>query len=113
MPSILPALTEERTACRPETREERRKRERLKVCLPVHIRPLGRSQIQEVATTLDITRHGLCFTTSRDHYSLGMSLFLTFPYSSASLVRKEYLGEVVRVDHLPSGGHAVAVQFHP
>jgi hypothetical protein len=42
-----------------------------------------------------------------------MSLLLTFPYSPASAARREYLGEIVRVDLLADGAKAVAVQFHP
>jgi PilZ domain-containing protein len=112
MSNVLPSPLLERTACRPETHQERRRRERLRVCLPVYVRRLDQSE-QEVATTVDITRHGLRFTTSRDHYSRGMSLLLTFPYSFGNLVRKEYLGEIVRVDDLNEGGRAVAVQFRP
>lgn len=115
MSHVLSGPLLERSGCRSETHEERRKRERLKVSLPIHVRPLDRSeqQIAEVAMTVDITRHGLYFATSRDHYQLGMSLFLTFPYCRSTLLRKEYVGQVVRVDTLANGGRAVAVRFQP
>jgi hypothetical protein len=114
MSNVLLTRISEGTASNCETGNERRTRERLKICLPVHIRSIGPSQqqIEEAATTLDLNRHGLCFTTSRDRYHVGMRLLLTFPYSSSTLDRKEFVGEVVRVDQLPSSGRAVAVQFH-
>ena len=62
-----------------ETQEERRKQYRLKICRPVHIRILDtEKQIQEDTTTLDISGYGFCFATSRNHYQLGMPLFLRF-----------------------------------
>ena len=96
-----------------DRRNERRTLERLKISVPVHIRSIEPSEhaILEAATTIDVNRHGLCFSTLRDHYHLGMSLCLTFPYSSPVTVRKEFVGNVVRVDSLPNGGRSVAVQF--
>ena len=109
MSNVFPAPSEERTACRSETGQERRRRERLRVCLPVFVRRLDHSQA-EIATTLDITRHGLRFKTSKDHYFPRMPLLVTFPYSGLNFVRKEYFGEIVRVEQV-NGGKAVAVKF--
>jgi hypothetical protein len=77
------------------------------------IRPLDRlrQQIKELSITVDINRHRVCFDTSRNHYQLGMSLFLAFPYSTLTLVRNECLAEVLRVDPLPNRRHAKVVQF--
>jgi len=96
-----------------DRRNERRILERSKISLPVHIRSIGPSEhaILEAATTLDMNRHGLCFSTLQDHYHLGMSLCLTFPYSSPVMVRRELVGNVVRVDSLPNGRRSVAVRF--
>ena len=112
MRNLLAPIDNRSASCQ-DNGKERRTRERLKICLPVHIRPLRPSEQQtgEAATTMDFNRHGLCFATSRNHYQVGMSLFLTFPYSPSTLVRKEYAGEVVRVEELPNGHRAVAVQF--
>lgn len=110
MSNLFPIPSEERTGCPPETAQERRRRERLRVCLPVFVCRLDQSH-PEVTTTVDITRHGLRFTTSKAHYSVGTSLLVTFPYSGMNFVRKEYLSEVVRVDQV-NGGNAVAVKFH-
>lgn len=102
-----------RTSFENDRRNERRTLERLKISVPVHVRSIDPSEraILEAATTIDVNRHGLCFSTSRDHYQVGMSLCMTFPYSSPVMVRKEFVGKVVRVDSLPNGGRCVAVQF--
>ncbi len=113
MQNVLPVSFGVRTSFESERAQERRARERLKVSVPVHIRSIDPSEhaILEAATTLDVNRHGLCFSTSRDHYQVGMSLCLTFPYSSPVTVRREFMGKVVRVDSLPNGRRSVAVQF--
>jgi PilZ domain len=113
MHSALPLLVHERTTFENDRRNERRTLERLKISVPVHVRSIDPSEraILEAATTIDVNRHGLCFSTSRDHYHVGMSLCMTFPYSSPVMVRKEFVGNVVRVDSLPNGGRSVAVQF--
>lgn len=111
MSNVFPAPTQ-RLSCSAGNAQERRRRERLRVRLPVYVRRLDHSHA-EVAMTVDITRHGLCFSTSKDHYAPGMGLYLTFPYSPENKVRKEYFGEVVRVDDLGSRGCAVAVRFRP
>jgi hypothetical protein len=53
-----------------DRRNERRTLERSKISLPVHIRSIDPSEhaILEAATTLDVNRHGLCFSTLRDHW---------------------------------------------
>ena len=113
MHSALPLLAHAHTSFENDRRKERRTLERLKISVPVHVRSLDPSDhaILEAATTINVNRHGLCFSTSRDHYQVGMSLCLTFPYSSPVMVRKEFVGNVVRVDSLPNGCRSVAVQF--
>ena len=107
MSNVLLVPAEGHTASEHHSREERRKRERVKAPLPVHVRLLDQP-VEELTKTLDITRYGLCFTTSRDHYRLGMPLFLTLPYCAGSV---RCLSEVVRVGGLPNGSRAVAVRF--
>ena len=113
MHNVLPLLVHVRTSFENDRRNERRTLERLKISVPVHVRSIDPSEhaILEAATTINVNRHGLCFSTSRDHYQVGMSLCLTFPYSSPVTVRKEFVGNVVRVDSLPNGRRSVAVQF--
>jgi hypothetical protein len=113
MHSALPLLAHAHGSFENDRLNERRTLERLKISVPVHVRSIEPSEhaILEAANTIDVNRHGLCFSTSRDHYHVGMSLCMTFPYSSPVMVRKEFVGNVVRVDSLPNGGRSVAVQF--
>src|SRR5579863_1259551 len=105
-----PLSIDGRSAFENDSSKERRTQERFKIVLPIHVRSIKLSEdaILEATTTLDVNRHGLSFSTSRDHYQLGMSLSLTFPYSSTVMARKEFVGYVVRVGSLPSGGRSVA-----
>lgn len=107
MNNVLTAPAEGHTASERNSREERRKRQHVKIPVPVHIRLLDQLD-EEVTKTLDITRNGLCFTSSRDYYSLGMPLFLTLPNSDGSV---RCLSEVVNIEVLPNGRRAVAVRF--
>jgi hypothetical protein len=113
MQNVLPRSIRAHTTFENDRRDERRTLERLKVSVPVHVRSIDPSEhaILEAATTIDVNRRGLCFSTLRDHYHVGMSLSLTFPYSSPTMVRKEFVGSVVRVDSLPNGGWCIGVQF--
>jgi hypothetical protein len=113
MHNVLPRSIHAHTTFENDNCNERRALERLKISLPVHIRSVHPTEhaILEATTTIDVNRHGLCFSTPRDNYNVGMSLSLTFPYSSPIMVRKEFVGSVVRVDSLPNGGWCVAVQF--
>ena len=107
MSNVLVVPVEGHTASEHHGREERRKRVRVKLPLAVHVRILDRP-VEEVAKTLDISRYGLCFTTSGDHYRPGMPLLLTLPCCAGSV---RCLSEIVRVRVLPNGSCAVAVRF--
>src|ERR1700747_1351070 len=102
MPSALPLVAHAHTSFENDRRYERRTLERLKISVPVHVRSIDPSEraLLEAATTIDVNRHGLCFSTSRDHYHVGMSLCMTFPYSSPVTVRKEFVGTVARAASL-------------
>jgi hypothetical protein len=92
---------------------ERRRRERLTLCLGARIQPLHPEQqgFEEVTGTLDFNRNGLCFLTLLRHYYVGMALLVTVPYSSVAPVSKEYHAQVVRIDSRSDGSQAVAVRF--
>lgn len=113
MHNALPLLIHAHSPFESDRLNERRTLVRLKISVPVHVRSIDPSEraILEAATAIDVNRHGLCFSTSRDHYQVGMSLCLTFPYASPVMVRKEFVGKVVRVDSLPNGGRSVGVQL--
>jgi len=76
---------------------------------PVHVRALDQP-VEETATAFNIDCDGLSFTSSRNHYSLEMPLFLSLSNSAGSV---RYLGEVVGIEVLPNGSRAIAVRFAP
>ena len=93
---------------------ERRRRLRTRISAPVRVRAnAGSLQHAEVCTTVDASRDGLLFTTSRQDYSRGMDLAITFPYSGAAGgVQHERTANVVRVFEMPEGRMGVGIRFH-
>jgi CheY-like chemotaxis protein len=93
---------------------ERRRRLRTKISAPVRVRAnSGSMQHAEVCTTVDASRDGLLFTTSRQDYSPGMDLAITFPYSGAAGgVQHERTATVARVFEMPEGRMGVGIRFH-
>ena len=69
---------------------------------------------EEIATTTNVSQHGIYFVTQRDVYRKGTKLRVTMPYHSPfSPQNYEYLGQVARVDDLGSGQKGIAVRFLP
>ena len=93
-------------------RHDRRRKERLKLSLPVHIRPFDArfSEVEDVAEVIDFPRDGIYFRTSMPHYLMGMRLIATFPYGDKASVRRRFLTSVVRLEHRDDGIHGVAVR---
>jgi hypothetical protein len=89
-----------------------RRRQRLKISLPAHVRPFdGRyGDIEDVAQVIDFTRDGLFFRTGMPHYYVGMRLIVTFPYGDKVSAHRRMLTTIVRVDHFDDGTRGVAVR---
>src|SRR2546427_8728446 len=91
---------------------ERRRQLRLKFSRPVRVGSEAKyGHVEEVRTTLNVSRDGLYFTTSLEHYSVGMLLKVTFPYSPVDPIKTEEIGEVVRVERLADGRMGIAIKF--
>ncbi|HTZ74713.1 MAG TPA: response regulator [Candidatus Aquilonibacter sp.] len=92
---------------------ERRRRKRAKISAQVHVRASNSTTaFEEVCTSVDVSRDGLLFTTTRPSYSLGQSVEITFPYSAAATaLNKPEPAEVVRITDQPAGRFAIAIQF--
>lgn len=90
-----------------------RRRKRLKVSLPLHIRPFEPrfAEIEDVGQVIDFTRDGLYFTTSMPHYSVGMRLMITFPYGDKVSAHRKFLGSIVRLEDRGAHGVGIAVRF--
>lgn len=95
------------------TSADARGRKRIKVSLPVHLRPFDAryAEIEDVGQVVDFTRDGLFFKTCMPHYFVGMRLIVTFPYGDKISAHRKFLGSVVRLEHLGSESRGVAVRF--
>jgi len=93
--------------------EDARTRKRLKVCLPVHVRPFDArfAEIEDVGQVVDFTRDGLYFKTSMPHYFVGMRLIVTFPFGEKVSAHRKFLASVVRLEHLENDSRGIAVRF--
>lgn len=100
----------------PRTRAESkdlRRRKRIKLSLAVHVRPFDARliKVEDVGEVVDFSKDGLFFVTCMPHYSVGMRLILTFPFSDAASAHRKFLGTVVRLVERPGGQWGVAVRF--
>jgi len=91
---------------------ERRRRKRAKISAQVHVRAVNSPEpFAEICKSVDVSRDGLLFTTSRAGYWKGQQLDVTFPFSNAATaLNQAQRAEVVRTSDLGSQT-AVAVQF--
>lgn len=90
-----------------------RRRKRLRVSLPLHVRPFDArfAEIEDVGQVIDFTRDGLYFTTSMPHYSVGMRLMITFPYGDKVSAHRKFLGSIVRLEDRGASSVGIAVRF--
>ncbi|HTR47995.1 MAG TPA: hypothetical protein VMM16_11485 [Verrucomicrobiae bacterium] len=97
----------------PKSSADARRRKRLKVNLPVHLRPFDPrfSEIEDVGQVVDFTRDGLYFITCMPHYFVGMRLIATFPYGDNISAHRKFLGTVVRLEHRDDQRTGIALRF--
>jgi hypothetical protein len=90
-----------------------RRRERLKVSLPVQIQPFDSRFIDiiDIGEVSDFTRDGLYFSTCMPHYFMGMRLIVTFPFGDQASAHKRFLGTIVRMEDREDGNRGIAVRF--
>jgi hypothetical protein len=108
-----PPPAAQRAKSRPSQPEhDARRRKRLKIALPVHVRPFDAryAEIEDVGEVIDFTRDGLFFRTCMPHYFLGMRLIVTFPYGEKISAHRRMLATVVRMDRFEDGSRGVAVR---
>jgi|SRR5665213_71060 len=90
---------------------ERRREPRTRNARSVYIRPadLSRANFEEVRAMTNFSRSSFYFVTPRiESYHKGMMLY-TIP--AFSCFNFEYLGEIVRIEHLIHGEHGIAVRL--
>ena len=93
--------------------KDTRRRARLKVSLPLEVRPFDArfAEIVDVGEVVDFTRDGLYFATCMPHYFMGMRLLVTFPFGEKISAHKKFLGSIVRMENRPEGTVGIAVRF--
>jgi len=94
-------------------KKDARRRRRIKLSLPVQVRPFDSRliDIEDVGEVLDFTCDGLFFASCMPHYRLGMRVIVTFPFGEKVKAHRKFLGTVVRLQERPSGYSGVAVRF--
>jgi len=92
---------------------ETRRRERLKMSLPVEVRPFDARfmDIADVGEVTDFTRDGLLFRHLHAHYFVGMRLLVTFPFGKKISAHKKFLGTIVRMEERQDAAMGIAVRF--
>jgi hypothetical protein len=95
------------------SRKDSRRRERLKLRLPLQVRPFDARfiEIEDVGEVQDFTRDGLFFLTCMPHYLVGMRLIVTFPFGDRASAHHRFLGSVVRLEERTDGTRGIAVRF--
>ncbi|HKS66428.1 MAG TPA: PilZ domain-containing protein [Candidatus Acidoferrales bacterium] len=90
-----------------------RRRKRIRLSLPVHIRPFESRliDIEDIGEVIDFTHDGLLFVTCMPHYRVGMRLIVTFPFGQMAAAQRKFLATVVRLDERSGGNSGVAVRF--
>lgn len=99
--------------CAETAPRDARRRKRLKVSLPVHVRPFDArfAEIEDVGEVVDFTRDGLYFVTSMPHYFVGMRLIVIFPYGDNVSAHRKFLASIVRLEHRGDQKRGVALRF--
>jgi hypothetical protein len=75
---------------------ETRRRERLKMSLPVEVRPFD-ARFVDIADVGEVTDF--------------MRLLVTFPFGKKISAHKKFLGSIVRMEERPDGAMGIAVRF--
>lgn len=99
--------------CAEKAPAEARQRKRLKVDLPVHLRPFDPrfAEIEDVGHVVDFTRDGLYFVTNMPRYFVGMRLIVTFPFGDNVSAHRKFLATIVRLEHRDDDRRGIALRF--
>jgi hypothetical protein len=90
---------------------ERRHEPRENISESVLICPCDPEYAEEVCTTLNVSRTGLYFATTTDHYYPGMNVIVTFDSRSANPMPQQYIGDVIRLERLEDSKWGVAIRI--
>ena len=94
---------------------EKRTNPRAKLARKLRVRPSDayEDDFEEIATSVNVSKRGIYFHTELPSYRVALRLFVTYPFTSLTdPMKTEWVGEVVRVDHLPGNKHGIAIHLH-
>ena len=107
-----PSIQEAADALRNEPPADRRRRRRALISAPVRVRGINVTDavVDEISTTIDVSRAGILFLSTSPNYARGMEVAVIFPYSTApAALHAEQPGRIVRTFATSDGRYAVAV----
>ena len=107
-----PSIQETADALRNEPPADRRRRRRALISAPVRVRGINVTDavVDEISTTIDVSRAGILFLSTSPNYARGMEVAVIFPYSTApAALHAEQPGRIVRTFATSDGRYAVAV----
>jgi hypothetical protein len=112
-PNVAGGSKKPNIGAKPAASKDARRRERLKVRLPIQVRPFDARfiEIEDVGEVQDFTRDGVFFITNMPHYLVGMRLIATFPFGEKASAHHRFLGSVVRLEDRKDGTLGIAVRF--
>jgi hypothetical protein len=93
------------------TVHERRRTPRAKLSIPVHVRMFDFSCPEEICITLNVSRSGLYFVTSGQHYFRDLNVYVTRNFHPFDPINTEEKGTIVRVERVKTGKWGVAIRI--
>ena len=78
---------------------------------PVRVRPCDPQYPEEICTTMNVSRSGLYFVTSTDHYCVGMNVIVTLNFGPDDPMHREQIGDVVRMERVDRNKWGVAIRI--
>src|ERR1700733_11352716 len=93
------------------TIRERRQTQRESRSGAVLICPCDPHYPGEVCTTLNVSRNGLYFATTTEHYFPGMNVIVTLDFRPDDAMQQEYIGDVIRLERFEDGKWGVAIRI--
>lgn len=94
--------------------KERRSSPRTKIAQVLQIRPTDPRLPIEVSTTINVSRQGLYFSTTKPNYFASMYVLVIRNFRPGDPMNREERAEVVRVERMENGAFGVALRiFRP
>jgi len=78
---------------------------------PVRVRPCDPQYPEEICGTVNVSRTGLYFVTSTEHYFVGMNVVVTLNFGPDDPKHRDQIGDVVRMDRLEDDKWGVAIRI--